>query len=141
MHAVNVNRNLQSCESVASKIVNDTGFNLNWGELLLRARNDRSSLISHCTFAGEDCTNEFTPVNTVAGVCYTFNGPSTQPTRTVRGTGIRQGLRLRLSPHDQLFSETSDWGFRIVIHNPDDLPRPEADGIAVGLNSTTYTLE
>ena len=45
---------------------------------------------------------------------------------------------MRLSPHDQLFSETSDWGFRIVIHNPDDLPRPEADGIAVGLNSTTY---
>ena len=73
MHAVNVNRNLQSCESVASKIVNDTGFNLNWGELLLRARNDRSSLISRCTFAGEDCTNEFTPVNTVAGVCYTLD--------------------------------------------------------------------
>ena len=137
--AVNVNRDLQTCESVATKIVNDTGLNLNWGELLLRARNDRSALISSCTFVGKDCTNEFTPVNTVAGVCYTFNGPSTQPTRTVRGTGFRKGLRLKLSPDDQLFSElTNDRGFRIVIHNPDELPRPEAEGIAVGLNSTTY---
>ena len=135
----NVNRDLQSCESVASKLVNDTGLNLNWGELLLRARNDQSSLISHCTFAGEDCTNEFIPFSTVAGVCYTFNGPSTQPTHTVQGTGFRKGLRLKLSPDDQLFSElNNDRGFRIVIHNPDELPMPEAEGIAVGLNSTTY---
>ena len=135
--AVNVNRDLQSCESVASKLVNDTGLNLNWGELLLHARNDRSTLISRCTYAGEDCANDFIPVNTVAGVCYTFNGPSTQPTRTVRGTGFRKGLRLKLSPDDQLFSETDDWGFRVVIHNPDELPMPE-EGISVGFNSTTY---
>ena len=136
--AVNVNRDLQSCESVASKLVNDTGLNLNWGELLLHARNDRSTLISRCTYAGEDCANDFIPVNTVAGVCYTFNGPSTQPTWTVRGTGFRKGLRLKLSPDDQLFSETDDWGFRVVIHNPDELPIPEEEGISVGFNSTTY---
>ena len=136
--AVNVDRNLQRCESVANKLVNNTGLNLNWGELLLRARNDPSALISRCAFAGEDCANDFIPVNTVAGVCHTFNGPSTQPTRTVRGTGFRKGLRLKLSPDDQLFSETDDGGFRIVIHNPDEPPMPEEEGISVGFNSTTY---
>ena len=137
-HKVRFEKDIPGCESVARKIINDTEFNLNWGELTSRARNDRSALIPSCTFVGDDCTNEFTPFNTVAGVCYTFNGPSTQPTRTVRGTGIRQGLRLKLSPDDQLFSENNDHGFRIVIHNPDELPRPEAEGVSVGINSTTY---
>ena len=130
--------NIPGCQSIASNLVSDTGFDVNWGELTQLARNDRSALISSCTFAGEDCTNDFTPVNTVAGVCYTFNGPSTQPTRTVRGTGIRQGLTLNLSPGDQLFSQTDDHGFRIVIHNPDEPPIPEAEGIAVALSTTTY---
>ena len=130
--------NIPGCESIASNLVSDTGFDVNWGELLQLTRNDRSALISSCTFVGEDCTNDFTPISTVAGVCYTFNGPSTQPTRTVQGTGFRQGLRLKLSPDDQLFSQTDDHGFRIVIHNPNEPPRPEAEGIAVALDSTTY---
>ena len=51
---------------------------------------------------------------------------------------MRQGLRLQLTPGDQEFSLGRDSGFRIVIHNPDELPRPESDGIVVGLNSTVY---
>ena len=31
-----------------------------------------------------------------------------------------------------------DHGFRIVIHNPDELPRPGSEDVAVGLNSTVY---
>ena len=55
-----------------------------------------------------------------------------------RGTGVRQGLRLQLSPEDQFFSLGRDYGFRVVIHNPDELPQPQSECIVVGLNSTVY---
>ena len=84
--------------------------------------------------------DDFEPISTVAGHCYTFNRPSpSQPPRNATGTGIRHGLQLQLSPENQdVFIIEGDYGYRIVIHNPDELPRPESDGIAVGLNSTAY---
>ena len=82
------------------------------------------------------CTaGDFDKINTVGGFCYTFNK---QNVHVAKGTGVRQGLRLQLSPDDQEFSLGKDQGFRIVIHNPDELPRPESEGIVVGLSSTIY---
>ena len=130
--------NISGCMSFANALISDsTGLNLNWGDLTYTARNQPSVLITKCTFAGEDCINDFEPVNTVGGVCYTFNGPSSPSTRTVRGIGIRQGLQLQLSPDEQSFSLTKDYGFRVIIHKRDELPQ-EQEGIVVGLNSSAY---
>ena len=129
--------NITGCKSVANNLANSTGYNVSWGELTYLARYNLSDLIVECSFVGKNCNDDFEPINTVGGVCYTFNGPSTQ-TRTVQGTGIRQGLQLQLLANNQHFSISRDRGYRIIVHNPDELPRPESEGIAVGLNSTVY---
>ena len=129
--------NIAGCKSVANKLANYTGCNVSWGELTYLTKYNLSDLIMDCSFVGKNCTDDFEPINTVGGVCYTFNGPSTQ-TRTVQGTGIRQGLQLQLFANNQHFSLGKDHGYRIIIHNPDEIPRPESEGIAVGLNSTVY---
>ena len=128
------NSNIQSCMNVASTIVSDIGMNPNWGDLTYITRSDP---IRSCRFVGENCINNFEPVSTVGGVCRTFNGPSSQSVRKVQGTGVRQGLRIQLSPDDQMFSLFQDFGFRVIIHNPDEYPLVQ-QGIAVGLNTTAY---
>ena len=137
---VEYRNDIEACQSTARSLASATGVDPNWGNLTDLAKNELAAFLTRCRFVGLDCRNDFTPVSTVGGVCYTFNGPSTNPRRTVRGTGIRKGLQLQLSSSEQdsLFSLNSDYGFRIVIHNPDEPPRPEAEGIAVALNSTTY---
>ena len=67
------------------------------------------------------------PINTVIGVCFTFNGPSSGPVRKVSGTGPRQGLRLQLSNGAQYFSLGNNYGFTVVVHNRDEPPRPESE--------------
>lgn len=128
---------ISKCEMAARSLAACTG-NYSWGELTEVARNELSSIITGCDYAGKQCdiTNEFQPVNTIAGRCYTFN--KAEPVRTAQGTGVRRGLQLTLSPAQQPFSIGGDQGFRIVIHNPDELPRPESEGIVVGVNSAIY---
>ena len=128
------------CRRIANQIARNTGQNISWGELTNLANNDLRVLLKECTYEGRKCgVEDFQPISTVAGRCYTFNKPtSNKPQRMAQGTGVRRGLRLQLSPEFQLFSLGSDHGFRVVIHNPDELPRPESEGIAVGLDSTVY---
>ena len=127
------------CKAIANKLARNTGLNISWGELTNIASNNFSALLKHCRYGGKSCDfGDFRPISTITGQCYTFNGPNSGPGRMAQGTGVRQGLQLRLSPDDQLFSLENDHGFRIVIHNQDELPRPESEGIAVGLNSSVY---
>ena len=102
------------------------------------ARNDPRVLLRECSFLGRDCLDSLTEINTVSGVCFTFNGPSTQPGRTVSGSGPRQGLQLELNNGEQYFSLRSNYGFSVIIHNRDEPPRPESEGVVVGLNSVLY---
>ena len=131
---------LPECRRIANQLALNTGQNISWGELTNLANNDLRVLLKECTYEGKKCgVEDFQPISTVAGRCYTFNKPtSNKPGRMAQGTGVRRGLRLQLSPEYQLFSLGSDHGFRVVIHNPDELPRPESEGIAVGLSSTVY---
>ena len=128
--------NIQTCKSHANRLASTTGQNISWGELIDIAQNNISALLMNCSFAGKKCSAEdFEPIHTIGGRCYTFNRVGS---RVVKDTGIRQGLHLLLSPYYQFFSLEGDIGFRVVIHNPDELPRPESEGIVVGLNSSVY---
>ena len=136
---VRSNSNIPGCQSIARELSDNTGFNGNFGELTAVTKNELTTLLLNCTFRGSQCSaDDFEAISTIGGICYTFNGQSTQPIRTAQGTGVRQGLRLQLSPDDQLFSLGSDHGFRIVIHNPDEFPRTESEGITVPLQHTVY---
>lgn len=132
---------IPQCKRAANMLANYTQVNYSWGELLDVAKSDADGLIVGCAYAGKECSSsDFKPVTTAAGHCFTFNKPDSphQPVLTANGTGVRRGLQLRLSPVDQLSSILGDQGFRVVIHNPDELPRPEAEGIVVGLDSMVY---
>lgn len=133
--------NLTRCRQRANALASSTELNISWGELISFAGNDFAMLLRNCTFVGERCTiADFERVLTVNGICYTFNGPKSTRARSVRGTGARQGLRLQISSTDvqQGFSLEEDFGFRVVVHNPDEPPRPESEGIVVSLSSTVY---
>ena len=123
---------LPACKVIANQIANYTGLNISWGGLTNIASNDFSVLFKYCTYAGKKYSvDDFQPISTVAGRCYTFNKLNSEPGRMAQGTGVRQGLRLQLSPDDQLFSLGRDQGFHVDIYNPDELPQPESEGIAV----------
>ena len=127
--------NPSQCGTIANRLATNTGEDVGWGELTNLAKNDLKELLQQCTYEGRPCgVNDFQPLSTVAGLCYTFNKSNFK----AQGTGVRRGLRLQLSPQDQVFSLGRDQGFRVVVHNPDELPQPESEGIAVGLNSTVY---
>ena len=128
------------CRQIGNLLASNTGENVGWGALTNLAKNDLRTLLRECTYEGEKCgVEDFEPISTVAGLCYTFNRPTpNKPIRMARGTGVRRGLQLQLSPEFQLFSLGTDFGFRVVVHNPDELPQPESEGIAVGLSSTVY---
>ena len=49
-----------------------------------------------------------------------------------------QGLRLQLSNGEQYFSLGNNYGFTVVVHNRDKPPRPESEGVVVGMNSALY---
>ena len=132
--------NVSACENTASKISkgNSIDINTTWGEVVNSlAKNDLSAILTTCTYSGSSCsTSDFQPINTIGGTCYTFNKVGS--VRMATGSGIRRGLRLDLEEQAQPFSVTSDKGYRVIIHNRDELPRPESDGIAVGFKSSVY---
>ena len=129
---------LTECISIANEITSDTGFDIGFGNLILDlAKNDPISLIEQCFFEGNNCTNDLKIVNTISGVCFTFNGPNkTAKSLNVRGTGVLQGLRLQIREGYQLFTLNMNKGFNVIVHNRDEPPRPESEGVVVGLGSS-----
>ena len=127
----------QSCRDFTEQLASDVDFDGSWGELLEGTKYTAESLIEECEFAGAVCSHtDFQPVRTVGGVCYSFN---LDGSHSVSGTGARQGLRLKLrEDSNQYFSLGQDFGYRVVIHNPDEFPLAESDGISVALDSTAY---
>ena len=130
---------LPRCRSIANDLTIDTGYDRGFGTLINSdARNDPLQLVSDCTFFGENCMDSLTEIDTISGVCFTFNGPSSETARRAIGTGVRHGLRLQLQTGDQFFSFQSNLGFNVIVHNRDEPPRPESEGVVVGLNSALY---
>ena len=104
-----------------------------------------SKLIHYCGFsigpnnATVDCINDFVPVLTPAGLCYTFNGiTSGKPDQILRHTGVNYGLKVILNV-DQETSPGSDGnsGIKVIVHERNDISRPNlnAVGIPTGRNA------
>ncbi|XP_064390516.1 acid-sensing ion channel 4-B-like [Halichondria panicea] len=129
---------LTECISIANEITSNTGFDIGFGNLILDvAKNDPIGLIEQCSFQGNNCTNDLEIVNTISGVCFTFNGlKKTAKPHKVQGTGVLNGLRLQIRNGDQEFSLNSNYGFNVIVHNRDEPPRPESEGVVVGLGSS-----
>ena len=126
----------EGCMNAAQHIASYANYTGGFSQLITKtARVNILDLVELCTFEGENCMDELVTINTVSGVCFTFNGPNTSHPHEVGGTGIRQGLRIALRNGEQYFSLNNNLGFSAIVHNPDEPPRPESEGIVVGLTS------
>ena len=66
-----------------------------------------------------------------------FNGPNkTAKPHKVQGTGVLNGLKLQIRNGDQVFTLNSNYGFNVIVHNRDEPPRPESEGVVVGLGNS-----
>ena len=148
-NVIGLMENTAECKSAASKLASTNNFNGGWGNLTALTGNNISEILTtqevysrrndFCKFVGQDCGfHDFELTQTIGGLCYTFNGKA--PFRTVKGTGVMQGLRLVLNPHDEQHSASffADDGMKIVIHEPDEPPRPNAEGISVPPDKSVY---
>ena len=131
--------NSARCEATAQNIIERTGYRGGFSSLITEtARNDPLDLVLRCSFQGRNCKEELVPINTISGACFIFNGPSSDQPHTVQGTGVRQGLRIELKNGNQLFSLNNNYGYNVIVHNRDDPPRPESEGIVVGQTFNLY---
>ena len=133
---VQENENITKCKSIARSLVEDIKYDGSYGELANLTKHNLTDLLLYCRFVGDRCyTSNFKEIQTVGGVCFTYNADNSVK---AEGTGVRQGLRLRLENGNQMFSIGNDYGYRVIIHNPDEPPRPEAEGISVPRNKAVY---
>ena len=65
------------CKNIANRLARNTGVNIGWGGLTNTAINDLRVLLFDCAYEGVECgIEDFVPINTIAGHCYTFNKPT-----------------------------------------------------------------
>lgn len=92
--------------------------------------------INTCTFQSKSCRdNDFSFHQSLQfGNCYTFKGQSWK-TKDV----LRSGLEIELNIEEQQYiSLTKSSGIRLVVHNPNELPHPEENGINVSPDFETH---
>lgn len=132
LSGLNSSQALQSCHRTVSNssptVQNTTIWNSQNPNRAL------DNLIHYCGFVeGIDqhvipCKNEFQPVLTSAGICYTFNGTS----RVVKSTGVRYGLKLVLNIDQEARpSFNGKSGVSVIVHDGRDIARPNLYGINV----------
>lgn len=103
-------------------------------DFIYQAHHQMATFMSNCSFMGMPCfEDDFTPVLTTFGVCYTFNSGLTKPVLKSTGTGARQGLNVYLDiQQDQYISSPSiDAGARLVVRPQFEPPLPLDHGIAI----------
>ena len=97
---------------------------------------DINSLIGPiCTFGWEEkpcSSNDFSPVVTPWGMCYTFNSGTDGKTKTVDSGGVSSGLSVILDAQtDEYFQGKFSEGFKVLIHGQGEYV-DEWEGINVG---------
>jgi acid-sensing ion channel 5 len=109
-------------------------------DLIFEARPNLSTFLHACIFMGDSCKeDDFVPIKTTFGLCYTFNSGQNKEVHQTRGTGARQGLTVFLNvEQDQyVFAPSLDAGVSVVVLPQSEPPIPLDQGIAVspGLNA------
>ncbi|XP_060065205.1 acid-sensing ion channel 2-like [Ylistrum balloti] len=86
-------------------------------------------LIVTCKWKGEACTwNDFKPVLTQHGQCYTFLGNTTiEDGNIVDSPGVYSGLEviLNIEDYDGMMGPHSSGGVKVILHHETEVPMPE----------------
>lgn len=97
------------------------------------------NLIQYCGFsAGANseiisCKEDFQPILTTAGICYTYNGiQNGKPDKIITTTGLKYGMKMILNI-DQETHPSLDGivGAKVIVHERDDIARPNLYGVSV----------
>nr|XP_034982590.1 acid-sensing ion channel 4 isoform X2 [Zootoca vivipara] len=103
-------------------------------------------MLLDCHFQGKPCgAQDFTPVYTRYGKCYTFNGDRNKP-RVTRQSGMGNGLEIMLDIQQEEYlpiwretNETSfEAGIRVQIHSQDEPPYIHQLGFGVSPGFQTF---
>ena len=110
-------------------------------ELYHQGQLSLNEFILECTFGEtfKECKNDFVPIITNLGYCYSFN--AREPLEYVRMTGTRAGLYLLINIEqamEYIASFNGNAGVRIAIHPQGILPEPDERGIAVPPGKNGY---
>ena len=128
-----------TCHSLLSKVDNITQ-QMSLHEVFKLGQIKLPDFILECTFGEklEDCKNDFVPVLTNLGLCYSFN--TKKPFKYVRTTGTRAGLHMvvNIDQTEYITSFNGNAGIRIAIHPQGVLPEPDERGIAVPPGKNAY---
>ena len=112
---------------------NSTHTDMTFTRLLREGGQQHEDFVVGCYFLGLPCniSNDFVPILTRLGTCYTFN--TLPAVREVTGSGIRYSLELVLNieQHEYESSIDKDAGVRVSIHPQNSPPRPHDIGISV----------
>ncbi|XP_011405346.1 PREDICTED: acid-sensing ion channel 5-like [Amphimedon queenslandica] len=104
-----------------------------WSSLLPKENN----FIHDCSFSYEtgviSCKDMFYPVLTPAGICYTFNDFKMNEMLIPNITsGMKYGLKLVLNIEEERYPAfEGKTGAQIIVHERNDIPRPNLAGISV----------
>ena len=112
------------------------GQNAIFHTVQFEGRHFLEDFVVECYFRGRRCniTEDFEPVLTQLGYCYTFNsGRNERPALFANGTGPRQGLQLLLNiqQSEYIASPNGDAGVKIAVHPQGEPGEPSNDGVAV----------
>lgn len=92
------------------------------------------TFLQNCTFLGVVCKeDDFEPVQTSLGQCYTFNSGRRKPILQTPSTGVRFGLSvfIDIEQSEYLASVSADAGVRVVVHPQSVPPTPLDQGVSV----------
>ncbi|XP_078618622.1 acid-sensing ion channel 2-like isoform X1 [Branchiostoma floridae x Branchiostoma japonicum] len=98
-----------------------------------------------CTWMGKTCTElDFTHSFGTYGNCYTFNADPVDPiNQTIAGSG--NGLSVMIDIKSHLYTEnpllpggTADVGMKLLVHDQNEPPKMDTQGIAVAPGSHAY---
>ncbi|KAI8508043.1 sodium channel [Branchiostoma belcheri] len=98
-----------------------------------------------CTWMGQTCTElDFTHSFSTYGNCYTFNASPENPiNQTIPGSGY--GLSVMIDIKSHLYTEnpllpggTADVGLKLLVHDQNEPPKMDTQGIAVAPGSHAY---
>ena len=128
-----------TCHSHLSK-VDDITQRMSLQEVFQLGQINLKDFILECRFGErlEDCKNDFEPVLTNIGLCYSFN--TKEPFKYARTTGTRAGLYMlvNIDQTEYITSLLGNAGIRIAIHPQGILPEPDQRGIAVPPGKNAY---
>jgi hypothetical protein len=95
-----------------------------------------SDMLLACTYNGIDCSNAFISfISSALGNCYTFNWKTSTPFYTIADFGntlvLKEGLTMTFYiPRESYFPIMSfDTGLTILLHDNDELPVPNENGL------------